>query len=283
MSGWNPFPYDSEPFLYEGDTLREAWATLHAGDCEPWPDEAHIQAILDAHPDAAPAGFDGDVAALATALQEAWRCFHAGDFGGAMDQGGALGVLGHAPANKAAGIYAHYLEENEKIQRKIYTAAAERAEAAMATLPEDANSWYFHAFNLGRYSQSISVVKALRQGIGGKIQSSLEQALDLAPDHAEAHTALALYNAEIVDKVGKMIGAMTYGASIDKAKEHFEAALALTPEAPIAHMEYGNGLYMLYGDRQIDRVTELYEQASEMTPRDAMEKLDVECALAELE
>ena len=283
MSSWNPFPYDATPFLYEGDTLRDAWDDLHTGDCEPWPDEAHLQSILEAHPDAAPDGFDGDVAALAAALQEAWRCFHAGDFGGAIDQGTALGVLGHAPANKAAGIYAHYLEEDEKVQRKIYMAAAERAEAATATLPEDANSWYFHAFNLGRYSQSISIVKALRQGIGGKIQSSLEQALGLAPDHAEAHTALGLYNSEIVDKVGKMIGAMTYGASIDKAMDHFDTAISLTPDAPIAHMEYGNGLYMLHGDRQIDRVTELYEQASEMTPRDAMEKLDVEFALEELE
>jgi hypothetical protein len=48
-------------------------------------------------------------------------------------------------------------------------------------------------------------------------------------------------------------------------------------------MEFGNGLYMLYGDKQLDRVTELYEQASEMKPRDAMERLDVEAALSELE
>ena len=54
MSAWKPFPYDSEPFTYEGDELAEAWDSLHAGDCEPWPDEGRIQAILEAHPDAAP-------------------------------------------------------------------------------------------------------------------------------------------------------------------------------------------------------------------------------------
>jgi tetratricopeptide (TPR) repeat protein len=283
MSNWTPFPHDRSAYLRSGDALADDWSALHGGDCEPYPDETRIQALLEAHPKAAPEGFDGDLAGLAVALQEAWRAFHAGDFGAAIDGASALGVLGHAPANKAAGIYAHYLEEDEKVQQQLYLSAAERAEEALEILPEDANAWYFHAFNLGRYSQSISIVKALRQGIGGKIQASLERALELAPEHAEAHTALGLYNAEIVDKVGKMIGAMTYGASADKAIAHFERAIELVPESPIAHMEFGNGLYMLYGDKQLDRVTELYEQASEMTPRDAMERLDVEAALAELE
>lgn len=76
---------------------------------------------------------------------------------------------------------------------------------------------------------------------------------------------------------------MTYGASADKARTHFEQALELVPHSPIAHMEYGNGLYMLYGDKQLDRVTELYVSASELEPADAMEQLDVNCALSELE
>lgn len=283
MTDWHPFPHDATPYRLEGDALQEAWASLHAGDREPWPDEKRVQTVLERHPEAAPEDFDGDVAALAAELQAAWRAFHAGDFGAAIERGSALGPLGHAPANKAAGIYAHHLEDNEKTQRDLYLAAAERAEAAADVLPDDANAWYFHAFNLGRYSQSISVVKALRKGIGGKIQSSLEEALKLEPDHAEAHTAMGLYHAEIVDKVGKMIGAMTYGASADKAVSHFERSVELTPDSPIARIEFGNGLYMLFGDKLIDRVTELYEQASEMTPRDAMERLDIESALAELE
>jgi tetratricopeptide (TPR) repeat protein len=283
MSNWNDFPHDASEFSFAGEALEAAWADLHTGDREPWPDVAHLQNVLEKHPAAAPKDFDGDLEGLAAQLRDAWRCFHSGDFGGAIERGSAIGVLGHAPANKAAGIYAHYLEPDESVQQEIYLAAAERAEEAIALLPDDPNSWYFHAFNLGRYSQSISIVTALRQGIGGKIQESLKQALERSPDHAEAHTAMGLYNAEIVDKIGKMIGAMTYGASADKAIAHFELALENNPASPIAHMEYGNGLYMLYGDKALDRVTELYLAASELKPRDAMELLDVESALAELE
>jgi tetratricopeptide (TPR) repeat protein len=76
---------------------------------------------------------------------------------------------------------------------------------------------------------------------------------------------------------------MTYGASAAKALEHFDRALELTPDSPIAHIEYGNGLYLLYEDNKIDEVSDLYVKASEFEPMDAMEKLDIETALAELE
>jgi hypothetical protein len=38
---------------------------------------------------------------------------------------------------------------------------------------------------------------------------------------------------------------------------------------------------LLYGDDRLDEVNDLYVKAADMLPRDAMEKLDVEAALAE--
>ena len=257
MSNWNSFPYDAADYDFQGDELEARWAELHAGDCEPFP---------------------GD-----PALQEAWRAFHRGDFEQAVELADEAGIQGHAVANKASGIYATYLENNAARQKACFLAAVERAEAAIEASPDDPNAHYFHAFNLGRYSQSISIVKALKQGIGGKIHKSLSRTLELQPDHAEAHTALGLYHAEIIDKVGKLIGSMTYGASADKALEHFARSLELTPRSPIARIEYANGLYLLFGDGRYDEVSDLYVEASEAEPVDAMERLDVEAALAELE
>jgi tetratricopeptide (TPR) repeat protein len=283
MSRWNKFPHSNSNYLYESERLLDSWPDLHRGDCVEFPDADRVQQTLDEAPDAAPDSFDGDVFALANTIQDAWRCFHSGDFQKATKLAGQCGQLAHAAANKAEGIYATYLEPDETKQQARFLAAIARAESAIQVLPDDPNSHYFHAFNLGRYSQSISVVKALSQGIGGKIQTSLQNALELQPDHAEAHTAMGMYHAEIIDKVGKMLGKMTYGASAAKALEHFDRALELTPNSAIAHIEYGNGLYLLYGDDRIDEVTDLFVKASELTPMDAMEKLDIEAALAELE
>ena len=257
MHKWNSFPYDNPEFRYPGSKLKDAWPDLHRGDREPFPKNKD--------------------------LQEAWRSFHRGDFQQAVELADAFGLAGHAVANKATGIYATYLETDPKRKAALFQAAIDRGEQAIDEFPDDANSHYFYAFNLGRYSQSISIVKALKQGVGGKILKSLQNTLELQPLHAEAHTALAMYHAEIIDKVGKLIGGMTYGASEARALEHFKRSLDLTPRAPIAHIEYGNGLYLLYGDRKIDEVSDLYVKASEIEPLDAMEKLDVEAALAELE
>lgn len=257
MANWKPFPHDDTAFEFSGDALKKAWPRLHAGDKEPFP--------------------------TAKKLLQAWRSFHRGEFQQAVETADDHGLEGHAVANKATGIYATYLESNQKRQIDLFKGAIRRAEQAIEAFPDDPNSHYFHAFNLGRYSQSISVIKALRQGVGGKILASLRKTLELEPDHAEAHTALGMYHAEVIDKVGKLLGGVTYGASESEALEHFRTALRLTPDSPIAHIEYGNGLYLLYGDKRLDEVSELYVKASEFEPLDAMEKLDVESALAELE
>ncbi len=257
MHKWTGFPYDNAGLQYPGSELEGAWEVLHCGDREPFPEEPE--------------------------LLDAWRCFHRGDFQQATERADVFGLAGHAVANKATGIYATYLEEDPGRQVKCFKSAIKRAEQAILAYPDDANAHYFHAFNLGRYSQSISVIKALKQGVGGKIFKSLQRVLQLQPEHAEAHTALAMYHAEIIDKVGKLIGGITYGASEARALEHFETALEITPQSPIANIEFGNGLYLLYGDSRLDDVSDLYVKASELKPRDAMEKLDVESALAELE
>jgi tetratricopeptide (TPR) repeat protein len=257
MKNWNKFPYDASAYTFEGETLENAWDDLHQGDREPFPENETIV--------------------------EAWRAFHRGDFQQAVELADEAGLEGHAVANKATVIYATYLEEDPNKQIACFQAAIDRAEAAIEALPDDPNAHYFHAFNLGRYSQSISVIKALKQGVGGKIHKSLQRALELQPGHAEAHTALGLYHSEIIDKVGKLIGSMTYGASDKKSMEHFAKSLELTPRSPIARIEYANGLYMLFGDDRYEEVSDLYVQASETEPLDAMERLDVESALAELE
>jgi tetratricopeptide (TPR) repeat protein len=83
--------------------------------------------------------------------------------------------------------------------------------------------------------------------------------------------------------VGGLVAGMTYGAKKDSAVEHFEKAIKLFPEAAIARIEYANGLILLFGKSRLAEATALYEAAAACRPADAMERLDVERAKAELE
>jgi len=251
------FPYDQKPYTYDGDALKKAWGRLHKGDCEPYPETA--------------------------ALQQAWRAFHRGDFGDAIAQGTKLGAPGSLAASKAAAVAATYLEEDDGRALKLLTDAAKRAEEATRKLPDHANAWYLQAFVLGRYAQRISIVKALSEGIGSKVRKALDRTLELEPAHADAHIALGLYHAEIIDKVGALAGRLTYGADAAKSVKHFEQALKLNPGSAVAHIEYANGLLMLHGDAKKKQAVELYRKAAACKPADAMERLDVEQAKAELE
>jgi tetratricopeptide (TPR) repeat protein len=256
MAKWTAFPYDDADYRYDAAALKKHWARLHAGDAEPLPKDAAVLA--------------------------AWALFHAGDFQKAHDAGLKAGGTGITVANKAQSIYATYLEKSEKTRLAMFQEVAARAEAQAAEDPKNANAFYWMAYALGRYSQGISVAKALAQGLGGKVKGALETTLKLAPKHADAHIALGTFHAEVIDKVGKLLG-RTQGADAATGLKMFQQALKLNPGSAIAMIEYANGLVMLEGDKRMKEAEQLYAQAAACEAADAMERLDIEMAKAELE
>jgi tetratricopeptide (TPR) repeat protein len=254
---WAKYPHAAAVYAYDGAALKKHWDRLHRGDGEPFPKDV---AVLDA-----------------------WRHYHAGEFQEAVEAGIAAGGAGVNAAIKAQSIYANYLEKTEKSKLALFEEAAGWAAERRATAPKDANAHYLYAYALGRYSQGISVAKALAQGFGGKIKDALTTALRLAPSHAEAHTAYGAYQAEVVNKVGGLVAGMTYGAKKESAIEHYQKALKVHPDSAIARIEFANGLILLFGKDRLDEATKLYEQASACKPMDAMERLDVEMAKSELD
>jgi tetratricopeptide (TPR) repeat protein len=254
---WTKFPYSDEAYTYTAASLKKTWARLHAGDVEPFSKDA--------------------------SLVEAWIAFHAGEFEKAAKLGLAQGLAGYSVANKATGIYANYLEKSDSKKLKLFEEIAARCEEQQAAHPKEAAGYYWHAYALGRYAQGISIVKALSQGIGGKVKASLDMTIKLAPKHADAHIGLGTYHAEIIDKVGAMIGGLTYGAKKDEGIKFFKQAIALNPNSAIARIEYANGLVMLEGKKKMNEAVALYEEAAAQKPLDSMERLDVEMAKEELE
>ena len=256
MAKWTAFPYDASDYTYDAAALKKQWTRLHASDAEPLPKEAGVLA--------------------------AWAAFHRGDFQSAYDLGLKAGGAGVAAANKAQAIYANYLEKNDKKKLEMFLEVSERAEAQQAEDPKNASAYYWQAYALGRYSQGISVARALAQGLGTKIKTALETTLQLAPKHADAHAALGAFHAEVIDKVGKLLG-KTQGADAATGLKMFKKALELNPHSAVLRVEYANGLVMLEGEKKMKEAEKLYAEAAAHQPADAMERLDVEMAKAEME
>jgi hypothetical protein len=262
MSNWTPFPHLGE-YTFDTTSVKKHWAKLHAGDAEPLPTNEK--------------------------LLEAWALFHSGEFQKAAELGLALassGLLaGLTVANKATCIYANYLEANETAKLALFMGVAQRAEKQIHDAAINAeslpNAYYWQAYALGRYSQGISVAKALAQGLGGKVKDALEKTIELQPKHADAHIALGAFHSEVIDKVGSLIGSMTYGAKKDASFDFFAEAIRLNASA-IAMIEQANGWVMLEGEKRLAEATKLYEMASATQALDAKERLDIDLAKAEL-
>ena len=255
MAKWAAFPYTDTSYARTAAVLKKQWSRLHIGDAEPLPKD--------------------------TAVLAAWGHFHAGAFQKAFDAGLKAGGAGITVANKAQSMHATYLEQSEQARLAMFQQAAARAETQAAAEPTNANAHYWMAYALGRYAQGISVAQALAQGLGLKVRVALETTIQLAPRHADAHIALGAFHAEVIDKVGKLLG-RTQGADATTGLAMFQRALQLNPGSAIGMVEYANGLVMLEGEKRMAEAEALYAQAAACTAADATERLDIEMAKAEL-
>lgn len=256
MAAWTPCPFASDSQL-DVQTVVQAWQRLHAGDAEPMPEHDE--------------------------LLHGWVLFHRGEYQQAAELGLALGDIGASLANKSTAIYANYIEPIESVRLELLLEVARRAELHTQLQPQCPNAHYWQAYALGRYSQGISVAKALAQGLGARIRHALQRAVELQPQHADAHAALGTFHAELIDKVGPLIAGMTYGAKKELSLAAFERALQLHPQSITGLIEYARALVMLLGDSAVDESTRLYQRAVATEALDARERMDQERARQELE
>lgn len=255
MAKWAAFPYAGD-YNFDAASVKKNWDRLHSGDLEPLPSQ--------------------------TDLLQAWAHFHNGEFQQAAALGLSLGAAGLNVANKAVCVYASYLEKHEARRLALFKEVAERAEQQIALEPTNFNARYLHAYALARYSQGISVAKALAQGLGSKIKTDLESVIHQQPNHLDAHIALGSFHAEVIDKVGSLIGAMAYGVNKDIGLNLFTAAIKLNMHSAFCMVEYANAMLMLGGEEMMKEASRMYQLAARAKPIDAAERLEVELAKTEL-
>lgn len=256
MAEWIACPAAGR-FRHTRDTLAAQWTRLHAGDAEALPAD--------------------------DALWDAWLRFHNGDFAGAVQSGRAAGPAGQTVVFKAISLYANYLEPLESQRLALFRQVADQASATTAEDASHVGAWYWQGYALGRYSQGISVARALAQGLGARVKAALEKTIALQPHHADAHFALGAFHAEVIDKVGALIGSMTYGVRKDTGLAFFQRGLTLDPGSLVGRVEYASALLMLEGESRDAEARHLCEQAAATEPVDALEWLQAASARQALE
>ncbi len=221
--------------------------------------------------------------AEAQSMDDARTAYTEGRFLEAVEIGEALGTAeALALATKSLAVYGYYLAPEDDKQG-IFERAMELGEMAVQADSSNPETHYQSAHALGRYSQTIGAMTALRRGYGGRIRDLLEATLARDSLHAEAHLALGGWHADVVDRAGRMVARITYGANRGEATTHFERAMELMPDSRITLLEYALRMPLLRGREGRELQREMMTRAAELPLGDAYDRLVQERLLAELE
>jgi tetratricopeptide (TPR) repeat protein len=275
-------PYSLDPIQLTVSSLEKNWPRLHVGNSEPFPSIDAIDELLQDYPIIAASIGNHSTAEISGSLIQGWLEFHKGNYQKAAHLALASGLAGLNLASKSIALYATHLETDDALKLELFKESIRLAEHAIEVMPENPEAHYNRAYAMGRYSQGISITKALAEGYGKEVRKSLEKTLELAPKHAEAHIAFGTYHAEIINQVGKLVASISYGANKDSGLKHFRTALRFAPNFPIGFTQYADGLLMMFGSSKLKEAKQLYDKAASATTVDAMEKLDQKAAIDEL-
>lgn len=198
----------------------------------------------------------------AQSLDDARSAYAEGRFLEAAELAEALGTSdGYALAAKSLAVHAHFVAPEDEWDPLVERAMRLGDEAVRA----DSTSAQAHqqaAHALGRYSQGIGTVTALRQGVANQIRERLDAAIALDPYLAEARMALGCWHADI-DAAG-FIARRMYGGNRAAAIVLFEQALELKPDSREILYEYAVRLPYLDEENGEERAREMLDRAARL-------------------
>ena len=219
------------------------------------------------------------VSAAAQTMEDVSEKFNSGEFLEAAELGEAVGTSdGYAMAARALAVYGHYLAD-EDTRLSILERGIELSNAAIEADTASAEAYRQAAHVIGRYAENIGIIRAAREGVAGKIRDALLSAIELDPDHAEAHAAFGSWCAEISSN---RIARWIYGNYREEAIYHFDRILELEPITKEALYQYGTRIQLVDSKNGKTTAREILTRASEIPAHNVYNELLQEEVLAAL-
>ena len=127
------------------------------------------------------------------------------------------------------------------------------------------------AIALSLKSRNMSNGEALRSGYGKRSRELVTSVLEDDPDNVYAHGFLAVWNVEVLRRGGSL-GAAWMGASLSKAREHYQAAVRSPGSNAPVHWQYARALAALDARKYGDDIKTLLKRADAEEAGTALDK-----------
>ena len=276
QKNWHSFPLDNNTFQLTTKSLKQNWQYFHRATQYPFPDAHYVAGLLRQNPklkEAMPRY--RSINQLTGTLQKAWIAFFEGRFQKAAELGYSLGPIGHGVAFYAQVTYASRLEPDIERRHVLWNDVLERHEKYNELTQHDVMTRFFAFFAMARLSEEIAAPLVLTRGYIGTMQKELQELSALDPNNIFALAARGSMDAGIVRKLGKLMGRLTYGASEEIVEEYYDKAIKQNKVIPNVQLEYAQSLLYMYGKKELPRALKHMRIASQVTPKYAMEAMDV--------
>ncbi len=257
-ASWAPYPKHLSQFDYSGEKLQQHWPELTKATFIEFPSAENLRKEAlrypklmaysreqaqqrDAHP-ALQAVAEDNFEPLATAVQHIWRLHFQGDFEQAYQLGKKLGPAGLIPALYSRLIYTTLIEKDDAKRLTAYREISHRSNQLLPLAPDHAFSLFGLAYAHARELELMSTSAAASTDYLSQTQDILERLQKRYPQRALYPAMLGGLHAGVVERVGSIIGTMTYGSSESGALKAFSRALSLESGVPVILNEYAAAL-----------------------------------------
>ena len=210
--------------------------------------------------------------AVGTESLQAARSAHAeGRFIEAAELAVAVGTSeGFALAAGALAIHSYYIAEDDA-KPALLERAMRLAQEAVRLDTNNPEAHLQSAHAMGRYAQTIGLLKAFSQGYAGRVREAIQNALRLDPHRAAAHLLLAMWHKDIV--ASGFVARVTYGATKERAIEITNGLSSLRPMRRWCSLNTRSACCVWYRSGNRRRAHELLTRAIEAPSKDAFERI----------
>lgn len=283
---WNKPPFNPQVFDYTPEQMKANWPRIMQLLRVPYPSPEYLRvrfrefpAFKASYPD-----FDGNFDKLSADVLEVWRLFFRGDYQDAMRAGNKLGFAGQIPGMVSQIMYAIYLEPNLADKHMLLQDAANVCRKIGQALDGMQKKKEFHddyviirvgySYGIARIAEDVPVPTAIARNYIFKVLDAANDVRRLAPEHPLGLVFRAGIDANVIRKVGKAAGRITFGARQTEIREFFVRALKTVPDAAVVRYEYANAIMYMDKKRKIAEALAQLNTAAGTKPQFSMEALD---------
>ena len=167
---------------------------------------------------------------------------------GRYSEAASVADTSHAPDNLAFAARSLLAEamsdEDYSVSPRLVEQAETLAREALRDAPDHIEARLQLAIALSLKARPMTTREARRTGYGDDAKRLADSVLSDDPDNTYAHGFLSVWHVE-VRRRGGAIGASIMGASVKKARRHYQAATALSPDDAAIHWQYARALTAL--------------------------------------